>query len=295
MCMTAIAAGGVLRPRPGADRGRLSVLTPAGPDEPGPEAFQNLDIPVNSRHRLQKGETVQQLSRLYSTDVRSLQSTNRNEFVYMRRGGFVRVHNGKGLLYEVTSPGESLDSIVRRFRKKPEEIKRLKELAVQYNRLPGVALLDKYELGLGERVLLPGVYIELDTYRFPFSGGAARISSRFGNRMHPILRQRLFHDGWDIPKPLGTPVYPSRSGRVVFAGWINGYGNVVDIKHSDRAISRYGHLSKIAVKEGDAVEKGKTLLGKVGSSGMSTGPHLHFEIRDSRGRVVDPAGKMGRK
>ncbi len=275
---------------------RFSVLMPAGPDEPGPEIFRNVDFLIHGRHKLNQGESVHSLARLYGTDIRSLQSTNQNEFIYLRKGGYVRVHNGSGFLYEVTAKTETLDSILGRFKKKQDNGRIFKEQIIMANNLPASALLEKYKFTKGDRVFLPGVYLALDTYKFPFAGGAAvRVSSGYGKRTHPILKKRLMHRGWDIPMPIGTPVFPSRSGMVTYAGWIEGYGYVVDVKHSDRAVSRYGHLSAISVQAGNYVQKAKTVLGKVGSSGLSTGPHLHFEIRDAAGRPMNPRIKMGKK
>jgi murein DD-endopeptidase MepM/ murein hydrolase activator NlpD len=99
---------------------------------------------------------------------------------------------------------------------------------------------------------------------------------------------KKFHEGVDLPQPYGTPVFASRPGRVIFADWREGYGNLVIIKHRDRSTSRYGHLSVIGVKPGQWAEPGRRLLGRVGNSGLSTGPHLHFEIRDRYGRPLNP-------
>ncbi|MBI4052036.1 MAG: M23 family metallopeptidase [Elusimicrobia bacterium] len=130
-----------------------------------------------------------------------------------------------------------------------------------------------------------------DIYRFPFrmkNRRVYKVSSSFGRRFHPILGVMRFHDGWDLARPYGTPVYPSRSGLVIFAGWKEGYGRMVEIQHPDRASTRYGHLSDIHVKVGQWVRQSQDLIGRVGSTGLSTGPHLHFEVRDSKGRPINP-------
>ncbi|MBI4057692.1 MAG: M23 family metallopeptidase [Elusimicrobia bacterium] len=132
-------------------------------------------------------------------------------------------------------------------------------------------------------------------YLIPFrSERWPKISSPFGLRFHPVLKYTRFHEGWDLPKPHGTAVYPSRNGRVVFAGWRSGYGKILEIRHADGVITRYGHLSEIHVRVGQWVRQGKNLIGRVGSTGLSTGPHLHFEVRDARGVPLDPYQKMGR-
>jgi murein DD-endopeptidase MepM/ murein hydrolase activator NlpD len=114
--------------------------------------------------------------------------------------------------------------------------------------------------------------------RAPFTHGAFRISSRFNpKRFHPILRTYRPHHGTDYAAGVGTPVAAIGKGTVVRAEWYKGYGNCVDIRHTNKYISRYGHLSKMAVKRGDSIHQGQ-YIGKVGSTGLSTGPHLHFEM-----------------
>ncbi|MBI3550168.1 MAG: M23 family metallopeptidase [Elusimicrobia bacterium] len=280
-----------------AEWARFSVVTPAGPAEPNPEVLRRLNPLVFSTHKIgPKEANIWALAKRYGTTVPSLQVTNDNELFLIHPGMTITVHNKKGMLYTVKKDGESLDSIIGKFRRDAKEARKLKEQVVDLNELPGTALLGTYELSKGEYLLLPGVSKEFDTYRFPFGdGGWTRISSGFGRRRHPILKTTKFHDGWDLPKPYGTPVYPSRSGRVAFAGWKGGYGQVVEVRHNDGASTLYGHLSHISASEGQWVERGKSLIGRVGSTGLSTGPHLHFEVRDKGGHAVNPRSKIGRR
>jgi murein DD-endopeptidase MepM/ murein hydrolase activator NlpD len=122
-------------------------------------------------------------------------------------------------------------------------------------------------------------------YQFPVSG---RLTSDFGNRVHPIDRTVKFHAGLDLAVPRGTSVEASADGTVSFAGWKGGYGNLLVIKHADGKETRYGHLDKLNVKEGDEVKAGQEVA-LSGSTGKSTGPHLHFEIREN-GQVLNPLG-----
>lgn len=119
----------------------------------------------------------------------------------------------------------------------------------------------------------------------PASG---RLSSRFGYRIDPVTKKRnTFHKGIDISAPAGTPVYAAESGTVFDAGYKqSGYGNLIVIKHADDMATYYGHLSKIAVSKNSKVKKGE-LIGNVGSTGKSTGPHLHFEVRKG-GQALNP-------
>ena len=283
---------GVMTPE---DYNRLSVLTPPGPAEPSPEVFRKVPRLIHARHKVAKGEDIRTLAASYNTDPRSLQSTNNNEFIFMRRGGYIRVHNNHGLLYEVTGGGETLNGLAARLKPKTGDLKSFKELIVKDNGLPPSALLGNYKFKKGDRIFLASVYLDLDAYRLPFNGGHIRISSSFGYRYHPILHRRIFHNGCDIPMPLGTSVYPSRSGTVAFTGWKGGYGNTVEVRHKDGSVARYGHLSKVEVSKGETVQKSKTMLGKVGSTGLSTGAHLHFEIITPSGKSINPLAKIGRK
>lgn len=112
------------------------------------------------------------------------------------------------------------------------------------------------------------------------------ISSRFGYRVSPFTGRRELHKGLDIVNRKGTPVVVTADGRVVFAGYKHGYGKMVIVDHGLDKLTKYGHLSKISVHCGDSVTRGQE-LGKIGSTGRSTGPHLHYEVVVN-GKAVDP-------
>ncbi len=117
------------------------------------------------------------------------------------------------------------------------------------------------------------------------------ISSGFGLREHPVSGSHRMHHGLDLAAPEGTPVLAASAGRVVHAGPAGAYGLLVEIDHGDGIVTRYAHQSAIVVAVGDEVEAG-TPLGAVGSTGRSTGPHLHFEVRRG-GAPVDPVTYQG--
>jgi murein DD-endopeptidase MepM/ murein hydrolase activator NlpD len=122
----------------------------------------------------------------------------------------------------------------------------------------------------------------------PFrSPGRSRVSSGLGWRQHPVYGIFRRHSGLDLPKPYGTWVYPAQIGVVSFAGWKRGYGYMVELRHSDGGRTIYGHLGRIFVTTGQMVNQ-QMLLGSVGSSGIATGPHLHFEYRNAAGHALDP-------
>lgn len=108
-----------------------------------------------------------------------------------------------------------------------------------------------------------------------------RLTSGFGWRMHPIAKVRKFHNGLDIGAPTGTPILAAGDGVVEFAGWNKGYGNLTRIEHGAGLSTRYGHQSKLLVSKGQRVSAGQ-VIGLVGSTGYSTGPHLHFEVRQNK-------------
>jgi murein DD-endopeptidase MepM/ murein hydrolase activator NlpD len=112
------------------------------------------------------------------------------------------------------------------------------------------------------------------------------VGSGFGMRLHPIYRITRPHNGLDIGGRMGDPVFASKAGTVLEAGVRGGFGNVIIVEHSGGVTTVYAHLSKIGVSRGDRIETGEA-IGAVGSTGLSTGPHLHFEVRE-KGTPADP-------
>lgn len=124
--------------------------------------------------------------------------------------------------------------------------------------------------------------------RMPLEG--AQLTSGFGMRNHPVLGGRRQHAGIDLAAPTGTPVYATADGVVGRADWYSSYGLYISINHGASMETRYAHLSRLAVAAGDNVKKGD-LIGYVGSTGRSTGPHLHYEVRVD-GVAVNPIPYM---
>lgn len=117
-----------------------------------------------------------------------------------------------------------------------------------------------------------------------------RMTSDYGMRSHPILGGRRNHKGVDLAAPLGTPVYATADGIIGKAEWFSSYGLYVQIEHGADLETRYAHMSRLAVAEGERVKKGD-VIGYVGSTGRSTGPHLHYEVRVD-GVAVNPVPYM---
>ncbi len=120
-------------------------------------------------------------------------------------------------------------------------------------------------------------------FELPVGG---RITSGFGTRMHPLLGYARFHRGIDVAAVSGTAIRAAADGRVSYAGWRGGYGRQVALAHEGGLATSYSHMSRILAHPGDSVRRGQ-VIGFVGSSGLSTGPHLHFEASKG-GRPIDP-------
>ncbi len=146
----------------------------------------------------------------------------------------------------------------------------------------------------GQRLVIPGAAADVPrrVVSGAPSGSAVSIARGFQWPARGTLRSRFgwrwrrHHDGIDIAAPYGTPIYAAKAGRVIFAGWYYGYGRTVILDHGNGVSTLYGHASRLLVRVGDRVEAGQ-LIARVGSTGYSTGPHLHFEIRVN-GRPLNP-------
>jgi len=144
-------------------------------------------------------------------------------------------------------------------------------------------------------------YIEKLMSEAKYTGGvmkwpcpsSTQISSYYGNRYHPILKKNKLHTGIDIAASRGASIVAAAAGKVIVAEWQTGYGNTIIIDHGGKIATLYAHADKILVKVGDEVKAGDT-IGKVGSTGWSTGPHLHFEVIKN-GQTQNPLDYLGKK
>ncbi len=181
----------------------------------------------------------------------------------------VRAQKGRTLANLNQHAGE-LESELKQFEQDERTIARLIALAARRPRLPGHKPLPRYA----------------GRFRMPV---AARITSGFGRRFHPILHIWRLHAGVDFGLPIGSAVHAAAPGEVIAATCMRGFGNVVIVDHGGGVSTVYGHLSHIGVRPGQRVGVGQT-VGASGNSGLSTGPHLHWEVHVG-GRAVNPMGR----
>lgn len=156
------------------------------------------------------------------------------------------------------------------------------ELTEDIRRLEAAAAAAANNSGGGSSAPAPGSS-SVSGFQWPVNGS---VTSGFGYRVHPIYGTRRLHQGLDLSGGSGTPIAAAKSGTVLSAGWRGGYGNAVVISHGDGVTTLYAHQSSMNVSSGSQVSRGD-IIGWVGSTGASTGPHLHFEVRIN-GSAVDP-------
>lgn len=224
---------------------------------------------------VQQGDTLYDIARKFRVSPSTILDWNNVNPLKLSVGQKLIIPQPEGILYTVRR-GDTLYNIAKAFFTSVSDIK-------QANNLTGD------NISVGQKLFIPtasiGKAFNIEKgYIWPTFGV---ISSPFGWRRHPVTRQMSFHSGIDIAAPEGTPVFSSAPGTVVFTGERSGYGLLVEVR-SSKEIFRYAHLSKITVYVGQKVDRG-TLIGRVGSTGVSTGPHLHFEIEVlSKEEVVNP-------
>jgi len=191
-----------------------------------------------------------------------------------------------GVLVTVQS-GDTVKSLATKYKPPKATVDQLIENIVssEFNQERHDLAGSDYTLTVGQFLMIPGGYKPyvprvVTAYSGPIPATAAKGTGSFGWPVSGRITQKYWtrHPGLDIGAPTGTPVYAADSGYVVSAGWSNvGYGNMILINHGNGYLTRYAHLSSLNVEVGDSVKKGQ-MIGRVGSTGNSTGPHLHFEI-----------------
>jgi len=225
-----------------------------------------------------KGDSLFGIARKLNVSIDAIITANdlKNAY-YLRMGSTLLVPNISGIYYTVKK-GDSLYGIAKRH-------------GTEVNRIADVNDLGSSVIKSGTRLFIPGGTLTSwerasaigEVFQSPVKG---RISSRMGFRQDPFTNRRAYHTGVDIAARIGTTVRASQFGRVLYTGYRGNYGKTVIIVHPQGYETLYAHLEKITVKRGQSVQQGDS-IGAVGSTGRSTGSHLHFEVHQN-GKLVDP-------
>ncbi|MDR1472022.1 MAG: peptidoglycan DD-metalloendopeptidase family protein [Synergistaceae bacterium] len=239
------------------------------------------------------GDTLWSVANNFDLDVNSLFGSNKiSDGDILKVGTLVRVPNQDGIFITIKD-GQTVEKLSKEYGIFPEAILAANEIS------PDASLVG------GREIFLPGAkvaaFVETNGNKSAVSKSAksevsakrgfgwpvvGKISSRFGWRKDPIRGGKDFHTGLDIKAPRGRAITAAAAGKVVHSGWMGGYGRTIVISHGGGTTTLYAHCSKLLVKAGESVKRGQAIA-QVGSTGRSTGNHLHFEVRTG-GRPTNP-------
>jgi murein DD-endopeptidase MepM/ murein hydrolase activator NlpD len=243
-------------------------------------------------YTVESGDTLGTIAEKFDLDIETIRSANGiSTSDTIRPGDHLTILPARGVLHTVTS-GDTISAIAKEYQVDVSEI-------VEFN-----GLSDESKLSIGQKLVIPGGKVAPRQYIAqqppqdtpsdePVEKPAPAPSMGEGwlwptTSRHLSQYFRFGHTGIDIDNRARPPIYASQAGTVEFAGWLGGYGKLVILNHGDGLSTYYGHLENIFVASGEKVAKGDT-LGKMGSTGRSTGPHLHFEVR-RHSRPINPLG-----
>jgi murein DD-endopeptidase MepM/ murein hydrolase activator NlpD len=238
------------------------------------------------------GDSLWSIANAQNLEVDTLVGSNVFKNSVLQPGTVLRIPNQDGMFYTFKNK-DKIEAVAKRYKISLDSIRKVNPT------------VDLVSLKAGNEIFLPGARPEAlaeaspakgktgkastakisgsasRSYRWPVMG---KINSPFGWRRHPITRRQDFHTGLDIKAGRGTVIRSSRDGRVAYAGWMSGYGKVVVVEHSDGQSTLYAHCSSLLVRQGTKVSAGQNIA-RVGSTGRTTGPHLHFEVRKGNSPV----------
>jgi murein DD-endopeptidase MepM/ murein hydrolase activator NlpD len=278
LCFLALFPGSTLQTSPPSSPAMGGAAFPASMGAPAAAVEDDRGL-YYSVHVVVKGDTIGDLADSFGVTTDSIVSFNdiRNARS-IPVGQLLKIPSQAGILYTIKK-GDSLESVSVAYGISADSI-------VEANGLMSDRLEPERVVFLPDARLPSFRLREIngDLFRWPVSGG---ISSRYGWRTDPFSGSRTFHNGLDIASWMGSPVRAAMEGRVSETGYSASFGNYILIAHHSGYASFYGHLSSIGVRSGQAVSLGQ-VIGAVGSTGYSTGPHLHFTVF-KYGSTVNPA------
>ena len=245
-------------------------------------------------HRVTEGESISDIAKMFNISVNTIRWANDLKVGDKLKEGQVLIILPISGIKHIVIKGQTLESIAKKYKADVGDI-------ASFN-----GITQDSQLAVGDELIIPDAETsddggdkpvanlkektEKDQKYYASHPSIKNIKGYFINPVPSGHKTQGLHDHYaiDIGAPIGTPIYAAASGRVVFArkGWNGGYGNLVIIQHSNGTETRYAHQSKIAINAGDQVSQGD-IIGYVGSTGHSTGPHLHFEVRGARNPGVD--------
>jgi murein DD-endopeptidase MepM/ murein hydrolase activator NlpD len=249
---------------------------------PEPESFSRPRMLISSSYTVLEGDMVGTIAPEYGLNDGTIISVNGIKNTRLLSiGQVLRIPNQDGIFYTVEE-GDSLQGIAKKYSIEKTDLEMVNEIFSE-------------NVHRGTVLFIPGA--QLDSVKLQEINGdlfiwpvRSYITSPYGYRRSPFTGARTFHSGLDIGAPSGTPIRAAMSGRVIAAGYENSFGNYVVIAHHSGYRTLYGHMSVIRVKSGAVVGMGER-IGDVGSTGLSTGPHLHFTVYKN-GVTVNPRSLM---
>ncbi len=264
--------------------GGSALLAEAGPSGTIADISDGHSSSQISTYVVQKGDSLSKISAMFDVSVSTIISANDLKGGTLKEGQTLVILPVSGIQYKVKA-GDTLKAIVDKYKADIDEV-------ISYNNLPGDATL-----AAGDIILIPNAEIAIPSETSTSKTGKTTLShvtganapSLPGYYIRPIsggVKTQGLHgyNGVDLANVVGTPIHASASGTVIIAitgGWNYGYGNYVVIAHPNGTQTLYAHASKILVSQGDHVTQGETIA-LIGSTGNSTGPHVHFEIRGAK-------------
>jgi len=243
------------------------------------ELFSREDSLEYLTHTVQRGESLSSIARKYNRRIYSIVSVNQRllgKYSTLPAGVKLRIPNHDGVLTRIKF-GQTMWDLMKSYQVDYRQI-------LSFNRIDSPGTLQA-----GQELFIPGAtplnsfqyrpnQVSEGNFIWPVSPNKRQVSSRYGDRMHPVLNREIFHRGIDIAGGRGSAVFASRAGEVVYSDQWGEYGITVVVDHENGFRTLYAHLLRTVVEENQFVEKGQPIA-FIGSSGLATGDNLHFEIR----------------